>query len=128
MKIFLPSQVKRMRQVQDAHMPDGCRIHSFVKMIQDEDGQPIPHYEIGDVQKCGFTLNFSMERFVDSGEGQKFFYEVRLPSNVALKKTDLVQMMHRGGVPVQDQTIFQVSGTPRFGITATVVGLKENVP
>lgn len=126
--IFTRRQQQRMAKVQAEHMPDGCRIHARVADIQDEYGQPIPHYEIGPIIRCGFLLHFSMERFVDSGEGQKIFYEVRLPRGTIIKKTDLVQMIHRGDVAVPEQTVFEVSGVPRFGITAIVVGLKEHVP
>lgn len=117
-----------MMRVQESHMPDGCRIHRYGGETQDEAGQPIPKYEVSAVQACGFTLHFSMERFVDSGEGQKFFYEVRLPRGVAIGNRDLVEMVHRGGIPAQEQTIFEVSGLPRYGITATVAGLKEKTP
>lgn len=126
--VFTHRQQKRMEEVQNDHMPDGCRIHSLVSEEQDELGQPIPKYEIGPIQECGFTMHLSMERFVNSGEGQKFFYTIRLPRGTAIKKTDLVEMVHRGGVNVEKQIIFEVSGEPRYGITATLVGLKEHVP
>jgi hypothetical protein len=127
-RVFTTAQQKRFEKVQNAHMPDGCRIHYFTGNIQDEDGQPIPHYEIGPVQQCGLRLNYSAERFVDSGEGQKFFNEMRLPNGVPIKKTDLIEVVHRGGAPTPKKIIYAVSGDPRYGITATRVGLKERVP
>lgn len=127
-RVFTSRQQQRMQQVQNSHMPDGCRIHTLDTDYQDAVGQPIPRHIPGPVLSCGFSMHLSMERFVDSGEGQKFFYEVRLPRGTKIKKTDLVEMWHRGGVEVPDKTLFEVSGEPRYGITATVVGLKEKVP
>lgn len=127
-RVFTRAQVRIMRRVQELHMPDGCIIHRFAGEKQDDNGQPIPKYDPSDVTPCGFTLHFSMERFVDSGEGQKFFYEVRLSSKTPLDKRDLVEMVHRGGEPVPKRTLYEVSGEPRYGITATLAGLKEHVP
>ena len=127
-RIFTPAQQKRFERVQNEHMPDGCYIHRWTADIQDESGQPIPQYEVGPLQPCGFELKFSAERFVDSGEGQKFYNKLRVPNGTLIGKRDLVQMAHRGGSQVPEQTIFEVSGEPQYGITATVIGLKEHNP
>lgn len=127
-KIFTRRQQKFMERVQNEHMPDGCRIHSLNTDYQDELGQPIQRYDISAVLQCGFRSRLSMERFVDSGEGQKFFYELRVPNGTKIKKTDLVEMIHRAGVEVPTKIMFEVSGDPRQGRTAIVAGLKEHTP
>lgn len=126
-QFFTPKDLQAMKETQEAHMMDTCKIETRVQTV-DSFGQMVESFPTDSEEvRCGLDMQPGTERHNVDGSVISYDATIRLPMGTAVTSMDKVKITKRFGVRLDVPLVYEVMSPIQQGPSGTRYALRKLV-